>query len=82
MARLVVSVRDATTGAVLPYVHVEADGMVLTTGLDGTVAFEFPLGKTATVKVRHIVYRPWSRSVPIAADRVEVSASLEKAILS
>jgi hypothetical protein len=74
-------VRDAGTGAVLPYVHIEADGIVLTSGLDGVASFEFPLGKTVILKVRHLVYRPWSRAVPITAERVEVSADLERAIL-
>lgn len=81
MARLVVTVRDATTGAVMPYTHVEVDGVALTSGLDGTAVFEVALGTTRTVKVRHTAYRPWTRTVPITAERVEVSADLEKAIL-
>jgi len=76
-----VTVRDAYTGAALPYTQVETDGIVLTTGLDGTATFEFALGRTVTVKVRHVAYRPWSQSVPINAERVEVPANLEKAIL-
>lgn len=80
MAKLVVTVRDAITRAVLPYIHTEADGVVLTTGLDGTCVFEVPLGKTVIVKARSPIHRPWSRSVPVTAERVEVSADLEKAI--
>jgi len=81
LARLVVTVRDASTGAALPYTHVEADGVVLTAGLDGAAVFEVALGATKTIKVRHTAFRPWSRSVTIMAERVEVPADLEKALL-
>lgn len=81
MAKLVVTVRDATTKAMLPYIHTEADGVVLTTGLDGTCVFEFPLGKTVTIKARSPIHRPWSRSVSVTAERTEVEVALEKAIL-
>lgn len=81
MARLVVSLRDAATGAVLPYTYVEADGIAQTTGLDGTATFELPLGRTVIVRVRHVAYRPWSQSVSMTTERVEVPANLEKAIL-
>jgi len=76
-----VTVRDATTGVDLPYTHVEVNGVALTTGLDGIAIFEVQLGTTKTIKVRHTVYRPWTRSVSITAERVEVSADLERAIL-
>ena len=81
MARLVITVRDAVTGAVLPYTHVEVDGLSESTGLDGVAIFEVALGATKTIKVRHTVYRPWTRSVSITAERVEVFADVEKAIL-
>lgn len=81
MATLVVAVSDATTGAPLSYVHTEVDGMVLTTGLDGTCSFGVNMGKTYTVKVRNVFYRPFSVSVPITQDTVQVSAKLQKAAL-
>lgn len=82
MATLVVKVTDASTGNALPYVHVEADGMVLTTGLDGSCSFGVDKGKTYTVKVRNVYYRPFSVSVPITQDTVSVNAQLQKAIMS
>ena len=81
MAQLAVTVKDATTGAALPYVHVEADGVVLTTGLDGAAIFDVPVGSTRTIKVRNVMFRPWSRSVSISSERVEVTASMEKEIM-
>jgi len=81
MATLVVKVTDAASGAPLPYVHTEVDGMVLTTGLDGTCSFGVNKGTTYTVKVRAVQYRPFSVSVPITQDAVTVNAQLQKAAL-
>lgn len=81
MATLVVQVSDTTSGNPLSYVHVEADGMVLTTGLDGSCSFGVERGKTYTVKVRNVYYRPFSVSVLINQDTVTVNAQLQKAIL-
>ena len=78
---MVVTVRDAATGAPLPWTSVQVDGLSESTGLDGVAVFEVALGATKTIKVRHTVYRPWTRSVSITAERVEVSADLEKVIL-
>ena len=81
MARLIVQVKDAVTGAPIPWAFVQVDGLSESTGLDGVATFEVALGATKTIKVRHTVYRPWTRSVSITAERVEVLADLEKAIL-
>lgn len=81
MATLVVKVTDAGTGNPLPYVHVETDGMVLTTGLDGSCSFGVDVGKTYMVKVRNVNYRPYSVSVAVAQDTVQVDARLEKAVM-
>lgn len=81
MSTLVVTVLDAVTKNPLRYVHVDAGGIVSTTGLDGTTTFSFPLGQTVVVNVRQMLYRPWSRSVPLTAARVPVQADLEKASL-
>lgn len=76
-----VKVTDAQTGNVLPYVHVEADGMVLTTGLDGTCSFGVNLNQTYTVKVRNVYYRPFSASVQVMTDPTTVNAAIQKAIM-
>ena len=81
MATLTVKVTDMQTGAAIPYVHVEADGQVLTTGLDGTCSFGVNQGQTYTVKVRNVFYRPFSVSVPINQATVNVNAQLQKAIM-
>jgi len=82
MATLVVKVTDGQTGASISYVHVEADGMVLTTGLDGSCSFGVDQGKTYTVKVRSNFYRPFSQSILVNQATVTVNAQIQKAILS
>ncbi len=81
LAKLVITVKDGSTGAVIPYVAVEVNGVGLATGLDGTAIFDFPLGTVAVIKVRSVQYRPWSQSVSVNSDRVEVTASMERASL-
>ena len=81
MATLIVKVSDAATGNALPYVNVQVDGLSDSTGLDGTCSFGVDLGKTYTVKVRNIYYRPFSVSVQINQDTVTVNAQLQKATL-
>jgi len=81
LAKLVIIVHDAGTQVPLPYTQVDADGSVLTTGLDGVCSFDVTLGKAVVVKVRHSYYRPWSSTVQVNTERFEVSCDLEKAIL-
>lgn len=81
MATLVVKVTDAASGAALPYIHTEVDGMVLTTGLDGTCSFGVNQGTTYTVKVRAVQYRPFSVSVPITQNTTTVNAQLQRSSL-
>lgn len=64
MAQLIVKVVDSTTGAPLPWVHVELDGRVLTTGGDGVAVFDVPSG-TYTLKVRTLDYQPYSMDVNV-----------------
>ena len=64
MAQLVVKVVDSMTGAPLPWVHVELDGRVNTTGNDGTVVFDVPPG-TYTLKVRTLDYQPYTADVTV-----------------
>ena len=81
LAKLVVKVQDSASGALLSYVHVDVDGLVLTTGLDGVAIFDVPIGSTKTVKVRQIAYRPYTKSVQITQDRTPLTVSMEKATL-
>lgn len=81
LANLVVTVKDATTGAVIPYASVDVGGVGLSTGLDGTAVFVVPLNSSKTVKVRILAYRPWSRTVSVPSERTELTASIEKAAL-
>jgi hypothetical protein len=81
VATLVVTVSDWSTGNVLAWVHVEVDGMVLTTALDGSCSFGVELGKTYTLKVRSTSYRPFSVAVTIAQDPTQVNVQLQKAVV-
>ncbi len=81
MAKLVITVKDASTGAVIPYVSVDVGGVGLSTGLDGTAIFDEPLGSSKVIKVRMVNYRPWTKSVSVDFERTEVTANMEKAAL-
>lgn len=81
MARLNVKVVDSYSKTALPYVHVEVDGRVLTTGLDGVASFDIPAG-SYTIKVRQIAYRPWTRTIQITQEiTYQQQVDLEKAAL-
>lgn len=81
MARLNIKVVDSYSRAPLPYVHVEVDGRVLTTGLDGVATFDLPAGLSYTVKARGVYYRPWTRMIQIPQEAIyEQLVELEKAI--
>jgi len=81
MARLNIKVVDSYSKTALPYVHVEVDGRVLSTGLDGVAAFDLPAGASYTIKVRQVAYRPWTRIIQIAQEGTyEQPVELEKAI--
>jgi len=79
MARLNVKVVDSYSKTVLSYVHVEVDGRVLSTGLDGVATFDIPAG-SYTIKVRQVAYRPWTRTIQISEGSYEQTVELEKAI--
>lgn len=64
MAVLTVKVVDKHTGAPLPWIHCELDGMVQTTGADGTVHFDTSPG-TYTLKVRALEYQPYTSRVTV-----------------
>jgi len=81
MAKLNVKVVDSYSKTALPYVYVEVDGRVLTTGLDGVAIFDLPAGVSYTIKVRQALYRPWTRTIQIAQEvPYEQLVELEKAI--
>jgi len=81
MARLNIKVVDSYSKTALAYVHVEVDGRVLTTGIDGVASFDLPAGAGYTIKVRQVAYRPWTRTIQIAQEATyEQPVELEKAI--
>jgi len=81
MARLNIKVIDSYSKAPLPYVHIEVDGRVLTTGLDGVATFDLPAGASYIIKVRQAAYRPWTRTIQIPQETTyEQLVELEKAI--
>lgn len=81
MARLNIKVVDSYSKAPLPYVHVEVDGRVLSTGLDGVATFDLPAGLGYIVKARQVYYRPWTRTIQIPQEGTyEQPVELEKAI--
>ena len=81
MARLNIKVVDSYSQTALAYVHVDVDGRVLTTGLDGVATFDLPAGATYTIKVRQVAYRPWTRTIQIPQDATyEQTVALEKAV--
>jgi len=81
MVRLNIKVVDSYSKTPLPYVHVEVDGRVLSTGLDGVATFDLSAGVSYTIKVRQVAYRPWTRAIQMAQEGpYEQLVELEKAI--
>ena len=82
LVRLTIKLVDATTKAVLPYTHIDVGGIVTTSGLDGSAQFDVDVCKSVVIRIRHVAYRPFSRSFHATEDRpYEITVELEKAVL-
>lgn len=79
MPKLTVVARVRETGAPIPWVYVEVDGVSGATGADGSITFQLP-PRTYVVKIRAMEWRPWTASIDLTQDRTIV-ADLERAKL-